>query len=128
VKTTGPPPGSAPVAYLICFDRPYRHVRHYAGHAPKGLRARLAQHRAGTGAVLLAVLNEAGIGWHVACWWPDPDGGIERRLKDGQNLPRVCPECSPGNKRALDPVPKGLRRPRSAGWMANPGHRVKPVY
>lgn len=48
------------VCYLIHFERPYRHARHYLGWTVD-LEARLAKHRAGNGARLLRVATAAGI-------------------------------------------------------------------
>lgn len=84
--------------YLIHFERPYpsgRRPRHYIGFAVD-LDARLAVHRAGRGARLLAVLRENGIGWRVARVWPDGDRGLERRLKNWKKARRLCPACRPG--------------------------------
>jgi predicted GIY-YIG superfamily endonuclease len=77
--------------YLIHFDRPYHHARHYLGSA-RDLQARLHQHANGTGANLMRVIKEAGIGWTLARTW---DGGRkeERRLKNRKEAPRLCPMC-----------------------------------
>ncbi len=85
--------------YLLHLDRPYKHARHYLGHAVD-LDARLAQHAAGRGARLLQVVKAAGIKWTLAQTWP---GGrdIERKLSHGdplwgkrqKNSPRLCPIC-----------------------------------
>jgi hypothetical protein len=93
--------------YLLHLERPYKHARHYLGHATN-LQARLAQHAAGNcvvslpndGARLLQVVMEAGIGWTLARTWL---GGreLERRLshrdplwgKRQKNSPRLCPIC-----------------------------------
>lgn len=77
--------------YLIHFDRPYKHARHYLGSA-KDLNARLAEHRAGHGARLIQVIQEAGIGWRVARTW---EGGrlLECCLKARKNSPHLCPLC-----------------------------------
>lgn len=77
--------------YLLHFDRPYQHARHYIGSAVD-LKARLAQHEAGTGARLLAVVHEAGIGWELARTWP---GGRarERQIKRQGGASRCCPMC-----------------------------------
>lgn len=77
--------------YLIHFDRPYRHARHYCGWAGD-LPARLALHAAGRGARLMAVIAAAGIGWRLARTW---SGGrtLERRIKDQGGLARHCPLC-----------------------------------
>jgi len=77
------------MVYLLHFERPYRHARHYTG-STDDLTARLGAHRAGQGARLLAVIRAAGIGWDLARTWP---GGRvrERQLKrqGGASLPVV---------------------------------------
>lgn len=83
--------------YLLCFDRPYAHARHYLGIA-EDLGARLEQHRRGAGARLLQVIAEAGIGWRLARTW-DGDRTLERRLKRQKNSPRLCPTCVSGRAR-----------------------------
>jgi predicted GIY-YIG superfamily endonuclease len=47
--------------YLLHFDRPLKHAKHYLGYA-NDLQARLEQHRSGNGARLIQVVQEAGIG------------------------------------------------------------------
>jgi hypothetical protein len=49
------------VIYLLHFDRPYRHARHYCGWT-NDLPARLADHAIGRGARLLEVVAAEGIG------------------------------------------------------------------
>ena len=48
------------VVYLIHFDEPFQHARHYLGYT-KNLDTRLAAHRAGSGARLMKVISEQGI-------------------------------------------------------------------
>lgn len=83
--------------YLIHFDRPYKHARHYLGWTKSAdtLDARLDHHRAGTGARLLAVLKREGIGWQVSRTWLDGTKQDERKLKRTRNLPHYCPVCQP---------------------------------
>jgi predicted GIY-YIG superfamily endonuclease len=86
---------SAPVigtVYLLHFDQPYKHARHYLGWA-LNLEARLAHHRAGTGARLLQVLKDEGIGWQLARTWENADKSRERRLKNTGGASRYCPMC-----------------------------------
>ncbi len=77
--------------YLLHFDRPYKHARHYVGQT-RNVRRRLAEHAAGRGARLTAAVLEAGIGWQVARLWP---GGTarERQLKAQGGHARKCPLC-----------------------------------
>jgi predicted GIY-YIG superfamily endonuclease len=77
--------------YLLHFDRPYKHARHYLGWAAN-LQARLAEHAAGRGARLLAVLKQAGIGWTLARTWTGTRAR-ERALKNQGGASRRCPMC-----------------------------------
>lgn len=63
------------MVYLIHFDRPLGHARHYIGYAatPATLERRIAHHKAGTGARLLKVAADAGIDFHIARVWDDGD-------------------------------------------------------
>ena len=82
------------VIYLLHFDRPYRHAKHYMGWTID-LDARLALHAAGRGARLLEVVRAAGISWQLARTWTG-DRNFERRMKQrGQS--RRCPICREGN-------------------------------
>jgi predicted GIY-YIG superfamily endonuclease len=80
--------------YLIHFDRPYRHARHYTGWA-SDLDARIAAHLNGEGARLMAVVNEAGITWHVSRTWPGTTRATERKIKNTRHVPEYCPDCAP---------------------------------
>lgn len=77
--------------YLLHFDRPYRHAGHYSGWTTD-LAARLAEHAAGRGARLLAVIQAAGIGWRLARTWTG-SRNRERALKRQGGASRRCPIC-----------------------------------
>lgn len=77
--------------YLIHFDIPYKHARHYLGYTDN-LVWRLHQHWIGHGARLLQVTHDAGITWRLARTW-EGDRYLERRLKNQHNAPRLCPIC-----------------------------------
>lgn len=78
--------------YLIHFDRPYKHARHYLGWA-LDIDARLAAHRGGSGARLMSVVKAEGIGWVLARTWHGVDRNFERRLKNRGGASRICPVC-----------------------------------
>ncbi len=83
--------------YLIHFDQPLHHARHYIGKA-KFLKLRLKHHKAGSGARILQVCNERGITYDVVRVWKsktEPAGKLERRLKNMKNSPELCPICNP---------------------------------
>lgn len=77
--------------YLLHFDTPYKHARHYIGWTAD-LDARLAEHASGRGARLLAVVHAAGITWTLARTWT---GGRtrERAIKRQGGASRCCPTC-----------------------------------
>jgi predicted GIY-YIG superfamily endonuclease len=77
--------------YLLHFDRPYAHAKHYTGWTTD-LTARLAEHAAGRGARLLAVIRAADIGWQLARTWPG-SRRLERALKVQGGASRRCPIC-----------------------------------
>ncbi|SBW27308.1 endonuclease [Protofrankia symbiont of Coriaria ruscifolia] len=85
------PAGTVGTVYLIHFDRPYRHAAHYTGWTVD-LDTRLAEHAAGRGARLLAVVQAAGIGWRLARTWPGTRSR-ERQIKKQGGASRFCPLC-----------------------------------
>ncbi len=103
------------MVYLIHFDIPYRHARHYLGYATD-LNARIQRHRAGTGARLMGVISDAGIRWHVARTWEGTQT-LEKALKLQKNSPRLCPICQQERlyQRTLSTL---SRRPQPSGQNA----------
>lgn len=78
--------------YLIHLDTPIAgHAQHYIGWA-KHLEARIAHHRAKTGARLLQVAVELHINFEVVATW-EGDRHFERKLKNRKNARRICPVC-----------------------------------
>jgi predicted GIY-YIG superfamily endonuclease len=82
--------------YLICFNRQYKHARHYIGFTTN-LDKRITDHLCGQGARLIEVITNAGIEWKVTRTW-QADRNFERYLKNRKEGPRLCPIC---NKRAM---------------------------
>ncbi len=84
------------MVYLIHFNTPLFHAKHYMG-STDSLKRRLAEHRSGNGSRLMEVITEKGIGWQLAKTWP---GGRaeERKLKRQKHGPRLCPICNPKEK------------------------------
>lgn len=65
--------------YILHFDTPLHHARHYVGYCADGtLNERLARHRAGHGSRLMAALEEAGIGYTIALTHPAIGGSSAR--------------------------------------------------
>ncbi len=79
------------LVYLLHFDRPYRHAKHYTGFT-HDLDLRIAQHIVGDGAGLLQVIQTHGIGWQLARTWPGTRA-TERALKRQGGASRRCPLC-----------------------------------
>lgn len=87
--------------YLLHFEQPFGHARHYLGYAgPGNLTARLLHHQAGSGANLMRHVGKAGIGWMLARTWPG-DRTTERRMKVRGHT-RRCPACCPSLRVALE--------------------------
>jgi predicted GIY-YIG superfamily endonuclease len=78
--------------YLIHFNEPYWHARHYMGYS-SNLDQRITDHLCGMGSRLMEVVTEAGIEWKVARTWSG-DRRLERKLKNRKNAPALCPICS----------------------------------
>lgn len=77
--------------YVLHFTSPFKHAKHYTGWAAD-FAARLAQHRSGTGARLMQVIAENGIGFEVAKTFQGTRTD-ERRLKNRGGASRHCPIC-----------------------------------
>lgn len=111
--------GEAGTIYLLHFDRPFGHARHYLGWA-QDLDARLATHGKAHGPALLRAVAEAGIGWRLARTWSG-DRYRERQLK-ARGHTRKCPICRAertGQHTLIDPHPSPTaeRGPRLRdGW------------
>jgi predicted GIY-YIG superfamily endonuclease len=81
----------AGTVYLLHLSEPLAHARHYCGWT-SNLDARLEAHRKGTGARLMEVCAERGIGFQLARTWTG-DRHLERKLKRRHESPRLCPIC-----------------------------------
>ena len=117
--------GDPGIVYILHLDPPYRHARHYTGHAEPGhLAERLAEHGTARGARLLQVQREAGGSWHLARTLP---GGrdLERAIKDAQAVPRYCPDCTPTPRQSPpDVTPRRQRLAARAAAPADPAPAV----
>lgn len=78
--------------YLIHFERPFKHARHYVGYADH-LEERLKHHKSGNGANLMRIVTEAGIPWEVVRIWEDATRDDERKIKNTGHVPHYCPVC-----------------------------------
>jgi predicted GIY-YIG superfamily endonuclease len=85
--------GQLGIVYMLHFDRPYQHARHYVGWTAD-LLDRLDQHATGRGARLIAVIWQAGIGFTLVriC---EGTRHTERAIKHAGGSVRYCPACMP---------------------------------
>jgi len=88
--------------YVIHFNQPYRHAKHYTGIA-KNIKSRMREHASGNGARLLQVLKENNIGFKYSIIKEFPDFSsahtYEKYLKTKIKKPqRYCPICKEQNK------------------------------
>jgi hypothetical protein len=112
--------------YILHLDPPYKHARHYTGHAEPGrLRARLAAHAAGTGARLMQVVKAAGGSFRLARTLPG-SRTRERELKDRHEAPRLCPICTPHPLPALAENSRRSQPARKPEPAAAPSPPVRP--
>ena len=83
--------------YLIHFNQPLHHARHYIGKA-RLLKERIKRHKSGNGARILQVCNERGIEYNVVRIWDEKTevaAVLERRLKKMKHAREFCPVCNP---------------------------------
>jgi hypothetical protein len=93
-----PPFVPSGTVYLLHFERPFGHARHYLGWTDGPLERRLALHGGPGGANLMRHVAAAGIGWRLARVW-DGDRHRERQLKNQGGRARLCPVCGPWRRR-----------------------------
>ena len=79
--------------YLLHFERPHAHARHYLGYSDD-IPSRLKAHKAGRGARLIEVIVGTGNSFVLARTWPGATRTDERRLKNRKGSPRLCPICT----------------------------------
>jgi len=90
------------MVYLIHFDEPYHHARHYLGYVEgtgrrktSCLVSRLKRHQAGNGSELLAALSRQGRTWRLTRVWWEGTRDLERQLKKAGHVgARNCPFCN----------------------------------
>lgn len=88
-----------PTVYLLHFDRPIHHAKHYLGYTClDSVDRRINRHRNGSGAKFLRVANHLGIQYSVVRTWECSNHveakHLERRLKSWHNSPKLCPVCN----------------------------------
>jgi hypothetical protein len=87
--------------YLLHFDPPYRHARHYLGWTGGTVDDRFGRHLSGHGSPLVRAAVQAGSTVTVARTWPgtrSDERALKSRRKNGARLCPTCrahPECHP---------------------------------
>jgi predicted GIY-YIG superfamily endonuclease len=77
--------------YLIHFDQPFKHARHYIGWT-MDITKRVWAHENGRGSRLLKIVAAAGIAFQVVRTW-EGDRKFERKIKRRKDSPKMCPVC-----------------------------------
>lgn len=100
-------PRNSPIGttvYLIHFDKPYKHARHYIGFTTQ-IADRMNTHvTAGTrSAKLMQVITAAGITWQIAKLWSDKTRAFERQLKKWHGAVKFCPLCKAAKQKIFEP-------------------------
>lgn len=109
--TTGVPETTA---FLLHFEQPYKHARHYFGLTTEPLDKRLQAHAAGYGSRLMKAVGDAGIPWRLVRLWEPIDTDTERAIRRRHMSPRLCPIC-----RAATPArPTGMANLHPADRLA----------
>jgi predicted GIY-YIG superfamily endonuclease len=104
--------GPVGTIYLVHFDHPYEHARHYTGWT-EDLLDRLDRHARGHSARLMRVIWEAGIGFTLVRV-REGTRGTERSIKNAGGAVRYCPLCT--------------SRPRIGQWGELPADLVPRYY
>lgn len=81
--------------YLLHFSARVGTAQHYVGQTTRDPAVRLAEHLAGRGGRLPRAAARAGIEVRVVRTWEAAPTSLERALKRGGKLRRLCPVCSP---------------------------------
>jgi hypothetical protein len=83
--------------YLLHFDRPLQHARHYVGWTGlDSLDSRIDEHKKGRGSKLMAAVIRAGISFDIARLWHGTRHE-ERKIKNTKAVGRtLCPICRRG--------------------------------
>jgi predicted GIY-YIG superfamily endonuclease len=104
--------GQLGVIYMLHFHRPYKHAMHYVGWT-EDLMHRLDRHASGTGARLVEVIWQAGIGFTLirTC---EGTRHTERAIKNAGGAVRYCPACTV--------------RPLNGHWPPITGELIPRIY
>lgn len=83
--------GEVGTVYILHFDQPYYHARHYVGWSGNVIE-RVNSHLIGRGSKLVNAVVKSGIDFQIAATF-DGTRADERRIKKMKNTKRYCPLC-----------------------------------
>lgn len=83
------------MVYLLHFERPYFHARHYIGYTDD-LERRLGEHLSGQGSPLVKAVVNSGVAVIVAATF-EGDRDLEKKMKARHKAAHFCPICK-GNQ------------------------------
>lgn len=86
--------------YVLCFERPVAHAKHYIGFVVGGAEAkdrRLKRHLAGRGNPLVCEAGKRGA-VRTAKFWAGGCRNFERWLKNRRDVSNWCPICARGKR------------------------------
>lgn len=89
--------------YVLHFDPPFQHAKHYVGFTKRDVNERLAEHLSGRGNSLVYAAHRAGCRVTVVRFWKSGTRRFEVYLKSRKDVPRWCACCS-GGKRVRRPT------------------------
>jgi predicted GIY-YIG superfamily endonuclease len=78
--------------YLLHFDGPYLHAKHYLGWSENGVQDRIALHLAGNGSPLVRAAVRAGANIQLSRLFFGVTRHFERRMKK-HGKAHLCPSC-----------------------------------
>lgn len=94
-KEARPPEGKPGYVYIIHFEEPLAHAKHYTG-STEHPRKRFRDHATGHGARITEVLMELGIEWRVGALFQVKNcRKSERDLKKQTRAAKYCEICNP---------------------------------
>lgn len=79
--------------YILHFDTPFHHARHYVGFTARDIYERFREHASGQGAKLMLAVSKAEIGFTVCKTFPGKSREFERKIKKQKNGWKHCPKC-----------------------------------
>lgn len=82
------------MVYILHFNRPYFHARHYVGYTEdtdRRFKEHFNCHQSGSPLIQAAL--EAGITITVSKIYFDGDRNLERKIKKSHHTERYCPLC-----------------------------------